>query len=549
MKKYDWLVVLLITLISLFALKDLFKPGFYTSHDGIHQIVRLYYFDQAVRDGQIPPRWAGGLENGFGYPLFIFSYHMPWIIAEPFHILGFSVVDSIKITFILGFVLSGITMYFFQKELFGRLAGATGAVIYLFTPYRFSNIFVRAAIGDATAFIFPPLLFLSVYKLRAAPKGRWKWIVLGALSLSGLLLSHAMVFLFFFLCYFFYILFSLLTVKKKITFIISSASLTVLGFGLSAYYFIPSLMELYMTKFTATMKPVFVGLTFLNIKELIYSPWGFGLMHSAAGGMSFQVGITQWFIFLISIVTVVAALFTGKFRNKYEHISETVFFISIFILSLILTLPVSLVFWKILSMVVTIDYPWRILAVTVFAVSVLAGNLIRTVRFPYLVAICLVLLSFYANRNHIHFNKPLDWTMQFYLQLERSTNTYDEYLPNWVWPNYIQKPKPKVEFSGSGSQLSIRENKSNLLRFNLNTLTSGSVILNTIYYPGWHVYVNGKDIGVSANKIGLMEFSLKPGKYDVSARFSETPLRKLSDIVSLISIGIVLIGFLYHKKT
>ena len=88
MKKIDWLIIFLITVLSVFVLKDLFKPYFYTSHDGIHQVVRLYYFDQALRDGQIPPRWAGGLLNGFGYPLFIFSYHLPWLMAEIPYIFG-----------------------------------------------------------------------------------------------------------------------------------------------------------------------------------------------------------------------------------------------------------------------------------------------------------------------------------------------------------------------------------------------------------------------------------------------------------------------------
>ncbi|KKS45471.1 MAG: hypothetical protein UV09_C0037G0003 [Candidatus Gottesmanbacteria bacterium GW2011_GWA2_42_18] len=85
MKKIDWLILLFILVASAFTLKDLYKPGFYTSHDGPHQIVRFYYYDQLLREGQFPPRWVGGLNYGFGYPLFIFSYHLPWVLAEVFH--------------------------------------------------------------------------------------------------------------------------------------------------------------------------------------------------------------------------------------------------------------------------------------------------------------------------------------------------------------------------------------------------------------------------------------------------------------------------------
>src|SRR3989338_7217622 len=185
MKKIDWLIIFFVLAASIFTLKHLFLPGFYTSHDGPHQIVRFYYFDRLLKEGQFPPRWVGGLKYGFGYPLFIFSYHLPWYIAEIFRTLDFSVITSVKLTFLAGYILSGMTMYWFLRSLAGTLASFTGTILYLYAPYRFSNIFVRAAIGDATAFIFIPLIFLSVIRLRAR-KNILFWLGLYALSLTGL---------------------------------------------------------------------------------------------------------------------------------------------------------------------------------------------------------------------------------------------------------------------------------------------------------------------------------------------------------------------------
>ena len=176
MKKIDWVIILFLILISVIALRELFQSNFYTSHDGTHQVVRLYYFDKLIKEGQIPPRWVGDLMNGFGYPLFIFSYQMPWLIAEPIHLLGTSVFDSIKITFLLTYIFSGIAMYIFLTRIFGRWEAVAGTIIYLFAPYRFSNIFVRGAIGDATSFVFPPITFLSIYSLCVLRKISWRWI-------------------------------------------------------------------------------------------------------------------------------------------------------------------------------------------------------------------------------------------------------------------------------------------------------------------------------------------------------------------------------------
>src|SRR3989338_7146703 len=101
MKKTDVLVLFFLVISSLFTLKDLFLPGFYTSHDGPHQVVRAYYYHELIQEGQFPPRYVGMLNYGFGYPLFIFSYHMPWLIAELFRFLGFGVIPAIKMTFLL----------------------------------------------------------------------------------------------------------------------------------------------------------------------------------------------------------------------------------------------------------------------------------------------------------------------------------------------------------------------------------------------------------------------------------------------------------------
>src|SRR3989338_10790443 len=128
MKRIDFFIIIFFLIISLFALRDLWGEGFYTSHDGSHQVARLYYFDKLLRDGQVPPRWVSELQNGYGYPLFIFSYQLPWFIAEPLYVAGFSIFDSIKLTFLIGFFLSGLSMYAFLKNTTGRMPAFAGAM-------------------------------------------------------------------------------------------------------------------------------------------------------------------------------------------------------------------------------------------------------------------------------------------------------------------------------------------------------------------------------------------------------------------------------------
>jgi len=546
MKKIDWLIIVLIFFLSIITLRNFFQPGFYTSHDGIHQVVRLYYFNQALSDGQIPPRWAGGLLNGYGYPLFVFSYQLPWLLAQPFRLLNFSVFESIKAVFIFGYFFSGLAMYLYLKKIVGRGAGLVGTVIYLFAPFRFSNIFVRAAIGDATVFIFPPFLFLSLYSLQIKNKISWQWIVLGAVSLSGMLLSHAMVFLFYFFAFWLYCLF-ITVFRKKIKLIIPSVIITILTFGLSAYYFLPSFTEKNLTKFSQIMGPAHLGQYFLSLKELVYSTWGYGVMRAQEGAMSLQLGFAQWLSVILFLLLV---LFLHKKIKRKSFFQESLFFLVLFVITIFLMLPVSKIFWQSISRIMVIDFPWRILSLSVFTSSVLAGFFIAGLpnkRLKFICGFILIFLAFYANRNHLRINQVLDWPLDFYLKLERTTNTYDEYTPKWVNFDVNKKALSKIETSIPSTDLKIKEEKSNYLSFTLDLPKETKVRINTIYYPGWEVFVDEVPTAIQYDQ-GVIEFPVKAGKTEVVSRFRETPLRLFSDFLSVLTLSVIIFGFYKFKK-
>src|SRR3990167_5108558 len=95
--------IILIIIFGLFGAKAFFHHGFYTSHDGEHQLVRQYIFDRGLRDGQIPVRFSRQLYNGYGYPLFMFTYRLPFYAGEMLRLTGFSFVDAIKAVFFIAY--------------------------------------------------------------------------------------------------------------------------------------------------------------------------------------------------------------------------------------------------------------------------------------------------------------------------------------------------------------------------------------------------------------------------------------------------------------
>src|SRR3990167_2404365 len=153
-----WWGFIFVFLISLIPLTALMHSGLPLTHDGQDHVARIANFYQNLSEGNIVPRWAGNLNWGYGHPILMFLYPFTSYAASLFHFLGFSLVDSTKLVFALAFVASGIAMYLWIKNFLGNTAGIASAVLYMFTPYRFVDLYVRGAIGEHVAFVFPPLI-------------------------------------------------------------------------------------------------------------------------------------------------------------------------------------------------------------------------------------------------------------------------------------------------------------------------------------------------------------------------------------------------------
>ena len=403
----NFVTIFIIIVFGLIGAKALLHPGFYTSHDGEHQLVRQYVFDQGWRDGQIPVRVSRQLYLGYGYPLFIFTYRLPFYVGEVFRLGGLSFVDSIKAVFFVGYIASGLTMFWFARR-WSTASGLLSAILYLWAPYRFSVMFVRAALGEHVALIFIPLLFGAIADI----KNKYKSIALGALSLAGLFLSHIMMAQIILLMLVPWILGNWLITKKRRRFIYRLLATFILGIGLSAYYFIPAIEYRQLTQ---RLNPFYFADHFVSLKQLIYSPWGVGFsMRGTDGdGMSFQIGFAQWTSVILAAVFLVYKVYGshGSYGSYKTHIIPGVLII-IFLAGIFLMTEQSVFIWERWRNYINIDIPWRFLAIVTFSSAALSGWFIyqlKTRNIRFVLIISFVFLAVYANRNHLQVNKYIDY--------------------------------------------------------------------------------------------------------------------------------------------
>ena len=186
-----WIVWLLALLVSLPACLPLLQPGFFASDDGLFHLYRVAALGDAIGQGLLYPRWFAEFGFGYGQPVLHFYSPLSYYLAVPF--LPFGVLTATKIVFALGFILPALAMFAFARRWWGDAGGLLAAAVYTYSPYHLADGLLRGALAEHLAFVWPPLIFLTLLPGAAAgrtPRGdAWRWAA-HALAWAGLILTH-----------------------------------------------------------------------------------------------------------------------------------------------------------------------------------------------------------------------------------------------------------------------------------------------------------------------------------------------------------------------
>ena len=138
-----WPIIIVILFAILSGRTLIFQSVYFNMHDDLH-MMRQLEMEKCFADRQIPCRWVQDMGYGFGFPLFNFYPPLPYLIGQGIRFLGFSFVNTVKITFALSFIVSGVSMYLLAKEFFpenfnfrGRkisLGALVSAFFYIWAP-------------------------------------------------------------------------------------------------------------------------------------------------------------------------------------------------------------------------------------------------------------------------------------------------------------------------------------------------------------------------------------------------------------------------------
>ena len=550
--------------LCVFALAPLTAPGYFSrAHDARHSVYFLQMFDATFRDGAWYPRWAADMVFGYGYPLWLILAPIPFFVGEAFHLIGFDLVSAVKIVDGLAVFCSALTMYLFASRVLGTRAGLVAAVTYVYVPYHLVDLYVRAAQAELVAFVFPPLIFWAFYELMTTR--RVHYIPLAALAYAGLILAHISVAVIFTPIIGVYVLFLLLTTRRPpascllppascllppASCLLPPALSILLALGISAIFWLPVLFE----QRYLTSDPLIGGFFnyrkhFLNAHQLFSPFWGYGY----AG----EYGTSQFSLQLGLVPTLLAfvALFAPARDALRAHI---LFFAGIVVAMTFAMLPISAPLWEPFATIVAfVQFPWRLLIVTAFALAFLAGAALHAFAEhdtrAALFALVLLLLSAsypYTQPQHTEALFTPQTLMEFQLQ-------EGELLGDTVWLRG-ERPKdsPLVEQYLNGEPLrkavALDEHArvatvrygGNSTVLHVESDTSARVLVYTRYFPGWTARIHQQHLAIEPyGEQGLILVHVPAGSHIVTLRFEDTPIRRIGALVSFLTL-LVTLGWL-----
>jgi len=566
---FDW-GCLFVSLSTIPTLLLLFRPGYFASHDGLHHLYRLYDLDWTIHGGSLYPRWLPNLGFGYGYPVLNYYAPLTYYVAEFFHLLGAGYIASIELTFALGFLLSGMAMYIFAKELLGRWPAVVAAVAYIYLPYHLADGFVRGALAEFFAFIFPPLVLWAFYRLVITGEGNY--IPLAAASYAGLILTHNLTALILTPLLLSYLGFLWLQRRG----FRPGAYLTlamILGWGLAAFYWLPGFVEASWVRLgqvgpvATDYRQQLVPLSEFFSPFLIYRYFphqGVRLEHPLS---CIQLGLAA-----LSVIAL--------FRTRGLTRSHLLFFQATTLVSLFMILSYSSFLWETFPLLPYLQFPWRFLILVSVGTSILIGSFVlifSSVRkkegggpWSYAIGLGILALLLASSLPHLPVeplflpDHPLplgeeevtlatmaeyDYLNGLWFRLWGGTWGF-EYLPRWVaeareefFLPLSKPPLPEPTLSPSDVPNIVLGEQGPLSRLlRVRTDKGMKLSFHTFYFPRWWVYVDGEPQDTyPSGKLGLVTVDIPLGDHLVHLRFEDTLAERIGFIIAFLSLLTLLV--------
>jgi hypothetical protein len=458
-------------------------------------------------------------------------------------------------------------MFYFSRLFLGPLGGLISAVAYMYLPYRIVNLYVRGDLAEAFAMSILPWVFCFLYTTFSG-KGWWHTIAL-SLSCGVLVFTHnctaltASGLIILFLLY-------LALSDRNVTGLLRGALGLLLGWGLSAVFWLPALLEKNLVHIELIHNnPAFdFHNNFVEPYRLFSPLWS---LNAGIGGreLPLQIGAPHVLLTLVSVIAL------WRFRHQTSRSAKQVglFFLLSALLLVFLMQPSSTLVWENLFLLPYIQFPWRLLALLGFACSFLAGGIFVVFHstekaLPQMVQLALMVVMVLTGAQYCYVRGYyiLDeeaMTPTFVREQWSTASSYNtkemahvqdfgEYLPTTVKRVPDRKKAGAILVTSGKAVVTERQRTLQGYAFEAVVEEEVEIVVGSFYYPSWTAKANGKATPLFTDEEGLIHLGLPKGPHRVDVVFGPSFARILAAYVSLGSIagmiGLAVAGYRQRRR-
>ena len=516
--------------------------------DGIQHIARLMGTYQTITEGECPPVIMSNFCNGFGYSWNIFYSPLTAYIPLIFSIFTSSFELMLKLFMVLCSFLSGIAMYSFVKKVTNnRPAGLLASIIYIFAPYRLTDMYMRTAIAELASFIFLPILFHGMYNIFNSEEKSIKKSLMLTLGAVGLILSHITMAMYAAIFCFIYLIINIKKLKdKQVLKMLGINILLILLF--TSFYLLPMLEHKMATDYE-----VFMPGRMERTEELIRNKVDLiDLIYTKSGNFMFEIGL----------VTLIGLVLTLLAYKQVPKENKKIYWFSIIsgFICIILSLRIF-PFEKMPAVLKMIQFTFRLLEFSsfffAFVASINYSLIIKNFRLrDVLVLSLLIVLLLIPYKNNLNYEK--EWSEdKLWPAVEVNENTGRvhagcatfEYLPSKAYNNldYIKNRENRVYILSGNATIENEQKDGTNMTFDISNVEADTIIeLPYIYYLGYEVEVAKHDgqtekIEIFESDNGFAAINVPETTTKVTVKYTGTTLMKATYILSAVTLlGVIL---------
>ena len=549
LNKLDFFSFFLILIISLFFVIELFLfPGLPVAFDNNTHITDIAQFSKIIGEKEIPVIWMNSISN-YGLPMGIVAQQTTNYLGGLITIFTNNPTVTYNVLVFIAILLSNIFLYLFLRFYSSPLASFLGIFIYNFTPYRIFNIYIRGAMPEVFSGIFLPLILIALYLLIVKKKIYALFMLI--LFTAGLTLTHPMMLIVYSFLFIPYLIFLMIisdfSKVSKIKIFITSIFAVALGVIICGYYILPLNLEIKYFYYGLT-KNHLIDSYYLQVSSFFDTRWYYFTKNEIfPRGHLVLFGLTELVILILGLLYILKKIFIQKSKENTKILS---FALIVAALIIFFTTKYSNVFFQKISLLNSIQFPWRFLSVLIFIPPIIAAFLYD--RFPQKIIIILVMLTvaYFSFPQLYGKNFAIYPAQSYYFSKE---NPYSVQM-NTIWTgkseDYPNKDKQGEIIEGQGKI--VKQTLKNSSRiYQIDAKTPLKMVDRTFYFPGWNIYIDGKRTNIefqNPSYRGVITYNVPAGNHSVSVIFEDTKIRLLGKILSVMSLSLFIILFLLRQR-